>query len=116
MWRGTSSGVRIAGFVIYANSIQHWDPPFEREFIEREVANQIVASRAEGAITVVQSDAAWLDGGGTVWKNTELPEILKRGKVTEATFLDLDGNVRGIHSFEERQISQQLKYISLPGG
>lgn len=72
------------------------------------------ASGVEGTIRVVQSDSAWLEGGGNVWKNTELPQILKQRKVTNAIFLDLQENVRSVMSFEDlRQLS--IKY-SMPSG
>lgn len=59
------------------------------------------AAGAEGTIKIVQSDAAWLEGGGNVWKNTELVQILEQEKVSSAIFLDLSGNVRQVASFEE---------------
>jgi uncharacterized Zn-binding protein involved in type VI secretion len=59
------------------------------------------AAGAEGTIKIVQSEAAWLKGGGEIWQNVELPQILSNGKVTEGVFLDLNGNIRKVLPFDE---------------
>ncbi|MCY0916204.1 hypothetical protein [Massilia antarctica] len=69
------------------------------------------AAGAEGGIKIVQSDPAFLNGGGYIWKTVELPEIIRQGKVTSATILDLSGNVRATLTFKELE-TMNLKHIS----
>lgn len=54
------------------------------------------ASGAKGDVEVIQSDAAFKNGGGNVWKNTELKQLVEGGKVDQVTLRDLDGNVREV--------------------
>lgn len=52
------------------------------------------ASGASGNVEVIQSDAAYTSGGGKIWKSTELPTLVKHGKVNRVTLRDLNGNER----------------------
>jgi uncharacterized Zn-binding protein involved in type VI secretion len=54
------------------------------------------ASGVEGKVGVVQSDSAWLKGGGDIWKLDELPALLAKGKATELEYLDLNLNIREV--------------------
>jgi len=36
------------------------------------------------------------NGGGNVWKKTELKQLVEGGKVDQVTLRDLDGNVREV--------------------
>lgn len=52
------------------------------------------AGGASGNVEVIQSNKAYEAGGGKIWKETELPTLVKKGKVNQITLRDLNGETR----------------------
>jgi hypothetical protein len=78
--------------------VNNWDElnesPISNDFWS--AVSKKYASGAEGKVEVIQSDNAFVGGGGKVWKETELPALVREGKVDQITLRDLDGNVREV--------------------
>ncbi|MFC4362593.1 hypothetical protein ACFOX3_09770, partial [Simiduia curdlanivorans] len=72
------------------------------------------ASSVSGKVKAVQSDVAFSENGGKVWKTTELPTMVKKGNVSEVEILDLSGNVRQV--LNKKEMKALAESLNIGGG